>query len=152
MSEARPVPTVAGFALVGAFFGGVDGYLIGGVVGAGAGALLGALLGAGIVLLAWRPLRHDGMAAVVPEHQPPYMLIFGALFALTAVELMVAFVSLSKTAIILVLVVLAVWKAVLVALYYMHLRFEPRRMWALAAAPLPLAVILVWTVLYEGWR
>jgi len=30
-----------------------------------------------------------------------------------------------------------------VALYYMHLRFEPRRMWILAVSPLPLAVILL---------
>jgi hypothetical protein len=31
----------------------------------------------------------------------------------------------------------------------MHLRFEPRRLWVLALAPLPLAVILVVAVMTE---
>ena len=46
---------------------------------------------------------------------------------------------------------MAVWKALLVAMYYMHLKFEPRKLWILAAAPLPLAVILVMIVLSEHW-
>ena len=51
--------------------------------------------------------------------------------------------------IILVLVGLAVWKAALVALYYMHLKFEPSRLWILALAPLPLPFILVLAVMQE---
>ena len=62
-----------------------------------------------------------------------------------------AFLALAKLAIILTLIVLAVWKALLVALYYMHLRYEPRRLWLLAASPLPLAIILVTAVLFERW-
>jgi cytochrome c oxidase subunit 4 len=160
-SEARVAPsgdgqlrsTVLGFAVAAALFGTVDGYLIGGTVAAGvAGALLGGFIGAGLALLAWRPLAQDrATARVDPGPHPNYVGIWGVLFALTAVEVMVAFVALSKIAIILALVALAMWKALLVALYYMHLKFEPRRMWILAAVPLPLAVILVWTVLYEGW-
>jgi heme/copper-type cytochrome/quinol oxidase subunit 4 len=56
-----------------------------------------------------------------------------------------------KAILILVLLVLAVWKAVLVALYYMHLRFEPRKLWWVVLSPLPLAVILVAVVLFEAW-
>jgi caa(3)-type oxidase subunit IV len=44
---------------------------------------------------------------------------------------------------------MAFWKATLVALYYMHLRWEPRRLWILATSPLPLIAILILAVLME---
>lgn len=80
---------------------------------------------------------------------PNYIGIFIFLGALTAVELGVAFLPWPKTVLILLLVFLAIWKAVLVALYYMHLRYEPTRLRLLAIAPLPLAVILVVAVTRE---
>lgn len=152
-SDSQLRNTVLGFAVGAAFFGAVDGYLIAETVAGGlAGALLGGFIGVGLALLAWRPREQDrATERVDPGAHPNYMGIWGVLFALTAVEVMVAFVALSKITIILVLLALAVWKAMLVALYYMHLKFEPRRMWILAAVPLPLATILIWTVLYEGW-
>jgi hypothetical protein len=36
-------------------------------------------------------------------------------------------------------------------MYYMHLKFEPRTLWIVVISPLPLAVILVMTVLTERW-
>jgi cytochrome c oxidase subunit 4 len=67
-------------------------------------------------------------------------------------EVGVAFISsIPKTILAIILVAMAIWKAVLVALYYMHLRFEPKRLWIITAAPLPLAVILVVIVLAEKW-
>ena len=54
-----------------------------------------------------------------------------------------------KTVIILVLVGMAFWKAALVGLYYMHLRFEPKRLRILAIAPLPLFAVLVLAVITE---
>jgi cytochrome c oxidase subunit 4 len=84
--------------------------------------------------------------------QPRYMLIWLILFLLTVAEVLVAFVShLPKTVLIVALVLMAIWKAVLVALYYMHLKFEPKRLWVVALSPLPLALILVVTVLFEAW-
>jgi len=83
------------------------------------------------------------------EEHPPYMLIWGVLFILTMAEVGYAFLSLPKFWLSFGLIVMAVWKAVLVALYYMHLRFEPARLWVLAASPLPLAVILVIAVVTE---
>jgi cytochrome c oxidase subunit IV len=80
---------------------------------------------------------------------PNYIGIWVALAVLTALELGVAFLDWSKTTLILILLGLAVWKALLVALYYMHLRFEPNRLRILAIAPLPLAVILVTAVITE---
>ena len=57
--------------------------------------------------------------------------------------------SWSKTTLIIVLLALAVWKAILVALYFMHLRFEQRPLRILAVAPIPLAFILVLAVITE---
>ncbi len=83
---------------------------------------------------------------------PPYMLIWAALFVLTAVEVSVAFIGLPRTLTIWALVILAIWKALLVALYFMHLRFERLRVVMLAAVPLPLAFLLVLIVLVEYAR
>ena len=81
---------------------------------------------------------------------PNYVLIWVYLAVLTAVEVAVAFMShLPKMWLMLALIFLAVWKALLVALYFMHLKFEPRKLAILAAVPLPLAVILVLAVISE---
>ena len=81
---------------------------------------------------------------------PPYMMVFLGLGILTAVELGVAFIpGISKLMVILILIVLALWKALMVALYYMHLRWEPKRLKLVVLAPLPLALILVLAVLTE---
>ena len=78
-----------------------------------------------------------------------YFLVWGALFVITLAEVGYAFLSLPKFWLAIGLIIMAIWKALLVALYYMHLRFEPARLWILAASPLPLAVILVVAVLTE---
>lgn len=83
------------------------------------------------------------------SNHPNYMAVFAGLAALTLIEVGVAFLGFSKTVTILILVGLALWKALLVALYYMHLRFEPRRLKVMVLAPFPLAVILVLAVLTE---
>jgi cytochrome c oxidase subunit 4 len=85
-----------------------------------------------------------------PSHaHPNYVLIWVFLAVLTALELTVAFLPWSKTAIILILVGMAFYKAALVGLYYMHLRFEPNRLRILAIAPLPLFAVLVCAVITE---
>lgn len=93
-----------------------------------------------------------GAAPAAAHGGPSYFVIFVALAVLTAVEVGVAFISaIPETVLILILLGLAVWKAVLVALYYMHLRFEPAKLWWMVLAPLPLGVILVGLVLLERW-
>ena len=85
-----------------------------------------------------------------PSHaHPNYILIWVLLAVLTAVELSVAFLPWPKTIIILILLGMAFWKAALVGLYYMHLRFEPNRLRILAIAPLPLFAVLVCAVITE---
>lgn len=83
------------------------------------------------------------------QNHPNYVLVWVALAVLTAMEVGITYLSWSKTTIILVLVALAIWKALLVALYFMHLRFEKRPLRILAVAPIPLAFILVLAVITE---
>jgi cytochrome c oxidase subunit 4 len=84
------------------------------------------------------------------EHAPPrYVLIWVILLVLTLAEVGYAFLDLPKFVLALGLVLMAVWKAVIVAMYYMHLKYEPKRLWVLAVSPIPLAFILVLAVMTE---
>jgi caa(3)-type oxidase subunit IV len=89
------------------------------------------------------------------------MLVFGGLTLLTAIEVATAFVVRKALAgfeighesvtmlIIFILLGLALWKALLVALHFMHLKYETKALRWLAAAPLLPAAILVVVVLME---
>jgi cytochrome c oxidase subunit 4 len=82
---------------------------------------------------------------------PNYVLIWVYLAVLTVVEVGVAFIShLPKTTLLIILLFLAVWKALLVALYFMHLKFERWNLRIIALIPVPLALILIILVLQEG--
>jgi cytochrome c oxidase subunit 4 len=85
------------------------------------------------------------------EHKHPnYVAIWIYLAVLTAAELTVALLKLlPRNWLVAALLFLAVWKALLVALYFMHLKFEPKRLVVTIMAPLPLAIILVLVVLRE---
>jgi len=81
---------------------------------------------------------------------PRYMLVWLWLALLTGAEVaIVGFTFLPKVWIVVMLLLMAAWKALLVALYFMHLRFEPGRVALLAASPLPLAVLLIMAVMME---
>lgn len=93
-----------------------------------------------------------GKTEPVTHKATNYYMIWLYLAVLTAAEVGVAMIGgISKTLLIVILVLMAIWKAMLVALYYMHLKIEPKRLWIIAAAPLPLAVIFVAIVLLERW-
>jgi len=85
------------------------------------------------------------------EHvRPNYILIWVYLFLLTVIEVGAAFLShIPKHWLILILVFFAIWKALLVALYFMHLKFERWRLRAIFMVPVPLAIILVLAVITE---
>ncbi|HXY69055.1 MAG TPA: cytochrome C oxidase subunit IV family protein [Gemmatimonadales bacterium] len=86
------------------------------------------------------------------EHKAPnYIAVWAALAVLTVVEVAVVYLHLPRRLMVISLVFLALWKAMLVALYFMHLRFEPKRLLYVVLAPLPLAVILVVGVMH-GFR
>ncbi len=76
------------------------------------------------------------------EH-PNYMAIFWWLLALTILEVGVIYLPIAKTAIAILLVGMALTKAALVGLYFMHLRFERVTLSLIAITPLVICVFLV---------
>jgi cytochrome c oxidase subunit IV len=92
------------------------------------------------------------MAATKADHKHPnYMTIFWWLAALTVIELAVIFLPLAKLTIGVLLVGLALGKAALVAMYFMHLRFETRTLGLIAVTPLAIATLLVFLLLPDGF-
>ena len=86
------------------------------------------------------------------EHKHPnYMTIFWWLAILTVVELAVIFMPLAKVTIGVLLCALALGKAALVAMYFMHLRFEVRTMGLIAVIPLVIATLLIFLLLPDGF-
>ena len=81
---------------------------------------------------------------------PRYLLIWLYLAILTAAEVMLAFeLPLAQNVKLLLLLALAVWKAALVALFFMHLKFERWNLRVLALVPLPLAAIFILAAMSE---
>src|SRR5260370_207293 len=83
------------------------------------------------------------MATEAAEHQaheahpePNYIAIFIYLAALTGIELLVYAMSFPSLIKIGLLVALAMAKAVLVAMYFMHLSFERKGLWIIASIPM----------------
>ncbi|MBI2180591.1 MAG: cytochrome C oxidase subunit IV family protein [Deltaproteobacteria bacterium] len=75
--------------------------------------------------------------------EPNYMGVFWWLLALTIIEIAVIYLPLAKLAIAIMLITLAVTKAALVALYFMHLKFERRTLALVALSPFVLCVFLI---------
>jgi len=85
---------------------------------------------------------------------PNYMAIFWWLLALTIVEVGLGVMSTGAGAAHILkigsLVVLALVKAALVAMYFMHLRFEKRTLALIAGTPLVLCVLLMLLLLPDS--
>ena len=82
---------------------------------------------------------------------PNYMAIFWWLAVLTVLELAVIFTPFGKFTIGVLLCGLAVTKAALVAMYFMHLRFETRTLGLIAITPLTIATLLIFVLLPDGF-
>ena len=81
--------------------------------------------------------------------QPNYAGVFWTLSILTLFEIITANLPFPKFPIVLLLVTLAIIKAVLVALFYMHLKFEKYIIYIIVLFPLFLAVSLVIMILSD---
>ena len=79
--------------------------------------------------------------------QPNYMAVFYWLAALTAIEVTATYMPLTKLVLGAILVVLAFTKASLVAMYFMHLKFERRALAMIALTPVLLCVFLIFMLL-----
>ena len=82
---------------------------------------------------------------------PNYMAIFWYLAILTVVEIGVVFLPFGKFTNGVLLCALAVTKAAMVAMYFMHLRFETRTLGMIAVTPLAIATLLVFVLLPDGF-
>ena len=80
---------------------------------------------------------------------PNYAAIFWSLLILTIVEIVVANLHAAKPLLVVTLVFLAIIKASLVALFYMHLKFEKYVIYVIVLFPLFLAVVLTVMVLSD---
>jgi cytochrome c oxidase subunit 4 len=90
------------------------------------------------------------MAAAGHKH-PNYMAIFWYLAILTVVELIVVFLPFGKMVNGTLLCALALGKAILVAMYFMHLRFETRTLGIIAVIPLTIATLLIFVLMPDGF-
>jgi cytochrome c oxidase subunit 4 len=90
------------------------------------------------------------MAETGHKH-PNYMAIFWYLAILTVVEIAVIYMPFGKFTIGVLLCALALTKAALVAMYFMHLRFETTTLGWIAVTPLAIATLLVFVLLPDGF-
>ena len=92
------------------------------------------------------------MQPSVPRHV--YFWVYAALLALTLLTVGVAYLDLGRLNIVLALAI-AVGKALLVVLFFMHLRYSSRLTWLVAGAGVVwLAHLLIFTLadyLTRGW-
>jgi cytochrome c oxidase subunit 4 len=83
---------------------------------------------------------HDKPAVKHPHH-PPYLLVFASLAILTAVEVGVTYVPQIPQAP--VLMSLSIFKALLVILFYMHLRYDSKWFGLIFFVPFLLVIPLI---------
>ena len=82
-------------------------------------------------------------------HHPNYVGIFFGLLVLTVIEVFIAYQHIGWLVKVASLLALAVTKALLVALYYMHLKFDRHLLWFVAAVPF-LLISAVCLLLFAG--
>ncbi len=85
----------------------------------------------------------------VDHAPPPYMMIWGVLAVLMFAKVGVSLIGMPQWLSIALLIMISLLSALLVALYYMHLKFEPKKLWILAAVPIPLVIIFLLFVMQD---
>ena len=84
------------------------------------------------------------------EHKKrPYMWVFLWLAVLTAIEVGITFTALPKPIMIVLLAIFAIGKALLVALFYMHLRYDKPILAIIGGFPFFLAVLMALIILAD---
>ena len=94
------------------------------------------------------PEEPHGTTVPMPHHTVNYYGIFAALVVLTIVTVLVAFHRFQSEAVNLALaMIVAATKATLVALFFMHLKFEGKLIYLMLIVPLILCFILVFALI-----
>jgi caa(3)-type oxidase subunit IV len=81
--------------------------------------------------------------ASTAHSQNNYIKIFIILSVLTVIEVGLVYMGLPKMLLATLLVIFAVWKAALVAMHFMHLKFEKKTLTIVALVPFVLCVFLI---------
>ncbi len=90
------------------------------------------------------PEEAHGVTVPVPHHHVNYYAIFASLVVLTAITVGVYFLHpTSELVKILLALLIASVKAILVAYFFMHLKFEGKLIYTIFIVPLLLCVLLV---------
>ena len=90
------------------------------------------------------PEEPHGTTVPMPHHHVNYYAIFAALIVLTVVTVLVAFHRFESEAVNLMLaMIIAATKATLVALFFMHLKFEGKLIYMIFIVPLILCVLMI---------
>jgi cytochrome c oxidase subunit 4 len=90
------------------------------------------------------PEEPHGVSVAMPHHKVNYYMIFVALVALTVVTVAIAFKRFDNEMVnVLLALLVASVKAMFVATYFMHLKFEGKLIYTIFMVPLVLTVILV---------
>ncbi len=85
---------------------------------------------------------------VTDDHEEAnYMRVFYWLGALTVLEIGVIYLPLAKLMIGIMLVIMALSKASLVGMYFMHLRYEKRTLGMVALTPLLICTLLIFALI-----
>jgi cytochrome c oxidase subunit 4 len=79
----------------------------------------------------------------------PYLLVFLGLAVLTGIEVIVAGLTLEHNLRIAILLGLAAFKAALVALFFMHLRYDHRLLAVIGGVPFLFAIFLLIILLMD---
>lgn len=91
--------------------------------------------------------KSPAQATHASHPEPNYLGVIMVLAVLTAVEIAVVFMPLPKLIIGILLVGLALTKAIIVAMFFMHLKFEKKTLALIAATPLLLCALLMFALL-----
>lgn len=83
------------------------------------------------------------MTTATAHSASAYMKIFYVLLVLTIVEVTIVYMGLPQMLLAGLLVIFAVWKASLVAMHFMHLKFEKKTLALVAVVPFILCVFLI---------
>ena len=90
------------------------------------------------------PEEPHGTSVPMPHHKVNYLFIFFSLVILTIATVLVAFHRFeNEVANLLLALLIASIKATLVAMFFMHLKFEGKLIYIIAIVPLMLCVLLV---------
>ena len=89
------------------------------------------------------------MSPARAAHHPNYIGILLGLLVLTVVEVFIAYQHIARLPKVAALLTLAITKALLVALYYMHLKFDRHLLWLVASVPF-LLISAVCLLLFGG--